>query len=146
MADERELIMQRILALLALPGAETVARNLDEIADVKTPSVVLFDADEVAFDNPRATSGKPTIVHARPQIEIDLGEVPENVGTVANEWLTNVKRAILLDDALQIMCGDFSDAGAHYEGATTSLTPGRSTEVSLVVTFTISYHLKPYDL
>lgn len=147
MSDPREDIMARITVLLGqLPGIETAARDLDEIADVKTPSAVLFDGDEVALDNPRATSGKPTVVHATPQIEIDLGEVPENVGTVTNEWLTKVKAAILNDVTLESLCGEFSTAGAHYAGATTSLHPGRTTQVSLVISFVIGYHLKPWEL
>ena len=149
MADPREEIMARILDLLGtLSGTELVARNLDEIPDSKLPAVVLYDGDEVAMDNPRAVSGKPTVVQATPQIVVDLGDVPENVGTVTNEWLTAIKRLILMDATLNspAMCGDLSDAGAHYGSADTSLHPGRTTHVVLVINFVISYHLKPWEL
>ena len=147
MASVREDIMARLLVLLGqLSGVTLVARNLDEIPDTKLPAAILYDGDEAASDNPRATSGKPTVVHATPVIVIDLGDVPENVGTVTNEWLAEVQSIILLDPVLETMCGDFSTAGAHYGGAETSLHPGRTTHVVLTVNFIIGYHLKPWEL
>jgi hypothetical protein len=147
MSDPREDIMVRILALLnQLSGTELVARNLDEIPDTKLPAAILYDGDEAALDNPRATSGKPSVIHATPIIVIDLGDVPENVGTLANQWLTAIKSLILLDDTLQSLCGDFQTAGAHYGGAETSLHPGRTTHVVLTINFIIGYHLKAWEL
>ncbi len=147
MADPREDIMARILVLLGqLSGTELVARNLDEIPETKLPAAVLYDNDEAALDNPRATSGKPTVVHATPIIVIDLGDVVENVGTLTNEWLASVKRLILLDTTLEGLCGNFSTAGAHYGGAETSLHPGRTMHVVLTINFIIGYHLKPDQL
>ncbi len=147
MADPREDIMAQLLILLGqMSGMELVARNLDEIPDTKMDSIVLYDGDEVADDNPRAVGGKPNIVRASPQIIISLGDVPENIGTRKNERLTEVKRLILLDDTLQTLCGEFQTCGAHYAGAETSLKKGRTTTVELSINFIISYHFKPYDL
>ncbi len=147
MADPREDIMARLLALLGqMSGMELVARNLDEIPDTKMDSAILYDGDEVADDNPRAVGGKPNVVRTSPQIVVSLGDVPENIGTRKNDRLVEVKRLVLLDDDLQTLCGDFPTCGAHYAGAETSLKRGRTTMVELTINFIISYHFKPYEL
>lgn len=139
--------MVRLLALLDdLTDIELRARNLDRIPDSKMTSAILYDGDEVAEDKPTATGGRPNVIHASPQIVINLGEVPENAGTVANQKLAEVKRLVLMDTTLANLCGQSPTCGAYYGGAETSLKSGRTTQVELIVNFIIGYDLKPYDL
>ncbi len=82
-----------------------------------------------------------------PTIVVSLGDVPENVGTVTNEWLASVQRAVLLDVTIDELSGGRSasrripNGGARYIGCTTSLQEGRSAEVNLSVHFSIAYPL-----
>lgn len=144
MADLREPIMVRLLAILTgLSGIETVARNLDVLDDLKLPAAILYDGDEEAFDNQRATGAAGNAINALPQIVVSFSDVPENVGTTANAWLAKVKRAVLLDSALAALCAGLPLSGARYLNCDSSLTPGRASEVALIIHFNVTYPMNP---
>jgi hypothetical protein len=149
MADVREEIMARITTLIGgLTGVETAARNLDEIADIKLPAIVLYDGDEEASpDNLRATGLKPTVIHATPQIFVKIQDTPDNVGTSTNAWRAAVLSTLLGDQTLAAICGIHSPyAGVRFVGAATSLIPGRLSQVSMTLHFSICYEFKPDQL
>ena len=145
MTDRREAIMVRITELLATLGAETLARNLDEVSDLKLPAIILYDGDEDASDTMRANGGGG-VMYAAPQIVITLQDVPESVGTTTNGYRARLISAMCLDEALQELCGTFPTRGIKYMGCTTSLVPGRSSQVSLTAHFNIGYQLTPSQL
>ena len=145
--SRREDILARLPVIIAaMDGIETSARNLDRIADTKLPAAVLFDGDEDVFENLRATGAAPNAVNMTPTVVISLGDVPENIGTVTNEWLAKVQRAVLLDADIQTLCGKMPNCGARYIGCTTSLQEGRSAEVNLSVHLSLTYPLQPTTL
>ncbi len=147
MTSKRENILIRLLGVIgSMAGIETSARNLDRIVDMKTPAAILFDGDEDVFENLRATGAAPNAVNMMPTVVVSLGDVPENVGTVTNEWLAKVQRAVLLDDELQAQCGKMPNAGVRYIGCTTSLQEGRTAEVNLSVHFSLTYTFQPTTL
>ena len=104
MTSKREDILARIAVVIGeMDGIETSARNLDRIVDMKTPAAILYDGDEDVFENLRATGAAPNAVNMMPTVVVSLGDVPENVGTVSNEWLAKVQRAVLLDETIQTL-------------------------------------------
>lgn len=147
-ADLREQILARMATVIAtnVAGIESAARNLDQQSEIKTPAIVLYDGDEEAFDNPRATGGSPNVVHMLPIIALSLGDVPENVGTTTNEWRAKVLKAVLLDSDLETLCGRVPNAGVRYLGCTTSLTQGRTSQVEMIFNFSVAYPFKPLSL
>jgi hypothetical protein len=153
MTSRREMLLARLAVVIGgIQGIETSGRNLDRVADSKLPAAILYDGDETAFENLNATGGAANVLSMTPMIVVSLGDVPENVGTVTNEWLAKVQKAVLFDSAIeQISSGTMSGRrrdgrGARYVACTTSLTEGRSSEVNLSVHFSIAYPLIPSEL
>jgi hypothetical protein len=147
MADPREDILVRLAEIIsAISGVETAGRNLDEIGDAKLPAIILYDGDDEAFDNPRAVGAAGNVVHMLPAIVLSLGDVPENVGTTSNLWRAKILKAILLDATIGTICRGVPNGGIRYLGCTTSLAPGRSSQVQMIFNFTIAYPFKPTSL
>jgi len=96
----------------------------------------------------------PDVIDMTPTVVVSLGDVPENVGTVTNEWLALVQKAVLGDLIIDELAGGkmqtngrrIPNGGARFVGATTSLQEGRSAEVNLSVHFSIAYPFRPSDL
>ena len=147
MTSRREDILARLAVIVGdLDGVEYSGRNMDRQPDTKLPAAILFDGDEDVFENLRATGAAPNSVNMTPTVVVSLGDVPENVGTVTNEWLAKVQRAILLDETIQTLCGKMPNRGARYIGCTTSLQEGRTSEVTLSVHFSLTYPFQPTAL
>lgn len=147
MADLRETILARLLVVAkAIPGVETCERNLDDIGDAALPAIILFDGDEEASENMKARGLAPNTVEMLPSFEIHYGDVPENVGTTANEWRAKLIKAILSDAALATSCGNIPNAGARYVRTTTGLSAGRNAIAKQTVAFGIHYSFKPSAL
>ena len=154
MASRRELILARLYEIVsALPGIESSGRNLDRVADTKLPYGAVFDGDEEAFENLRARGMAPNAMFMTPNVVVSLGEVPENVGTLSNEWLAKVQKAVLSDQELQDLCGGregtqgrIVHGGPQYIACTTSLSEGRTAEVNISVHFSIGYPFQPREL
>ncbi len=145
--------MARMAAIIAnIDGVEFSGRNMDRQPDTKTPCAIVFDGDEDVFENLRATGAATNIVNMTPVVVVSLGEVPENIGTVMNEWLAKVQKAVLLDAELDTLsCGRTAltripTGGARYIGKNNSQQEGRTTEVNLSVHFSIAYPLIPTEL
>jgi len=138
--------MARITELLGtITGVETVARNLDEVSDLKVTTAILYDGDEEASDTMRA-NGAGGIMYASPQVVISVQDVPEAVGTTVNQYRARLVSTICLDETLQELCGTFPTRGIKYMGCSTSLVPGRSSQVSMTAHFTIGYQIIPSEL
>ncbi len=145
--SRREDILARLTGIIAaMDGVELSGRNIDRAPDTKQVTAILFDGDEDVFENLRATGAAPNAVNMTPTVVISLGDVPENIGTVTNEWLAKVQRAVLLDADIQTLCGKMPNCGARYIGCTTSLQEGRSAEVNLSVHLSLTYPLQPTTL
>jgi hypothetical protein len=153
MTSRREAILARLAVVVGgISGIETSGRNLDRVADTKLPAAILFDGDEDTFENLNATGGAPNVAVMMPVVVVSLGDVPENIGTVTNEWLAKVQKAVLFDSEIEMMCSGTASGrrrdrrGARYLSHTNSLHEGRSAELSLNVHFTISYPFIPSEL
>jgi hypothetical protein len=153
MTSRREQILARMAVVIGgISGIETSGRNLDRVADSKLPAAILFDGDEDTFENLNATGSAPNVAAMTPTIVVSLGDVPENVGTVTNEWLAKVQKAVLFDSEIESLCSGTASGrrrdrrGARYVACTTSLSEGRSSEVNLSVHFSIAYPFNPSEL
>jgi hypothetical protein len=147
--DNREAILAQLAVLLGqIDGITVAARNLEEISEVPPGGAiaVLYDGDEIAADNPKAIGGVGNIVHMTPEIVISLGEVPETVGTSTNAWRIKLLKKVLLDTTLMTLCGGGRHGGPRYLGCSTSLHPGRATQVMLTVQFSVGYEFVPTAL
>lgn len=147
MADLREAILARLTVIISenIAGIESATRNLDQTPDSKMPAIVLYDGDETASDITKPGRA-PTIVTMEPVIALALGDVPENVGTVTNEWRAKIVKAVLQDGDLEAMTSGVPNGGARYMGCTTSLNQGRTSQVELVTNFAIVYPMHPSRL
>lgn len=138
--------MARMTAILAdIPGLETAARNPQELPRERLPAASLYDGDEESAETMKV-NGVGGVVYTQAQVVISVVDVPETVGTTANGWRARVINAILLDDALQALCGEFPNKGIKYSGCSTTLAPGYSSIVNLTLNFTAAYQFKPTAL
>ena len=114
--------------------------------DLNLPAAVLFDGDELSADNPRAIGSAGNIVYMTPEIVLALSEVPEIIGTSTNVWRGKLLKQVLFDATLATLCGSAVHAGARYLGCSSSLHPGRSSQVQLTIHFSIGYAFRPSEL
>jgi hypothetical protein len=149
----RELILARLTVVVGgISGIETSGRNLDRVADTKLPAAIVFDGDEDTVDNPNATGSAPNVAVMTPVVVVSLGDVPENIGTVTNQWLAKVQKAVLFDSEIEMMCSGTASGrrrdrrGARYLNHTNSLHEGRSSQLDLNVFFTVAYPFIPSEL
>lgn len=147
MADTTEDLLVLCLAVGAsLSGIETAERNLDDITDRALPGFVLIDGDEEAFDNPRARGMAVNTVEMFPQFDVYVADVPENVGTVANEWRAKFQRALLSNAAIATKCTGIPNGGVRYLACNRMLLAGRTSIIKVSLRFGIKYLFNPSAL
>lgn len=144
MADTRETLLARLLTVAkAIKGVETCERNLDDLADISLPAIILFDGGEETFENEQARGLAPNTVEMQPTFDIYVQDVPETIGTTINGWRTTLLKAILSDATIAGDCGNIPNAGVRYLGCETSSDVGRSSTMRMTVSFAIKYGFKP---
>ncbi len=148
MTDRRESILVRMQQIYAsVGGVLTVARNLDEIADIKRPAIIGFDGDEEAIENETGKShsaGALTLVQMIPQARILLGATPAAVGSDLNAIRLDLIKAVTMDSALIALVRRASRI--RYHSTETALGHGRTMEGDMVLRFAITYPLEPSTL
>lgn len=149
--DKRELILDRLKTLLALPVAGggpalKCYRNRANMPENARPAVVVMDADEsadeAAFNKGRPANG-PNLVGMTPEIAIYETGQREEIGTKLNALRLRVIKAILNDADLAELV---ADGDIRYEGMATDLAEGRRMEGVASLQFTFTYALKPSKL
>lgn len=157
MTDTRELILERIKAILGTLGAGTVTRNRGEL-DVNAttfPALMMLDSDEISaslFD-PALRVQRPSrsaaldMVEMKPEIYIQLKPTKphnEQMGPQLNEWRANVVSAIILDSELRALVGQ--NGSIAYHGCETDLGRTRDLAGMMRVNIAILYVLRVADL
>jgi hypothetical protein len=146
MADTRELILQRLLAIgTEIGGFAVVARNERRLDELALPAFVLLDGDEVAFDGDVPGPGQPNKRFVRltmsPEIVFKVDRASEDVGSVLNAHRLDLIRAVLNDADLPAL---HTRAGHVFlQGSATQLAYGRSMAGEMAVSFGITYLLRP---
>ena len=148
MADLREDILVRLLAILNTLGAEKVERNVKIVDDVgQFPALLMFDGDEETRESdfvPGSPANKLVRMEANPHIHILLGESPEDVGTQLNKWRARVIKGFTSDaDLIKLLT---TNGGIRYEGLVTSLHLGRTIVGEMGLAFIFVYPLRPAEL
>ncbi len=155
--DTRELILQRLTAILQSLGAATVTRNRGEldVTNTKFPALMLLDSDEqsaLLFDTPTHIQ-RPTrtpnidLMQMLPEIYIQLKPtVPHNeqMGSQLNIWRVKVLYAIWTDISLKSLVG--TNGSVAYKGCETDLGRRRELKGMMRLNFTILYPLRASDL
>lgn len=149
MADKRELILARIMEVVAgITGMKTTARNRGLLSNEARPAVVLMDGDESAKTSAakrgRGSAMAPAIMNMRPEIYVVLDEQrPKNetVGTRINDFRLEVAKRIAEDATLVTLTG--SNGGIDYRGMITDLKSGSAASGQCRLDFVFTYVFDP---
>lgn len=148
MSDPRELILERLKAIAAdVPGVLLAGRNMLEVAESKTPAVMILEGDE-------EVSPTHSEVRQRPMTPMPMVMVPElciignetaaNLGETLNAVRAELIKAVTTDATLAAILG--SNGRVVYRGSVTDLGIGRAMLGRMALRFAISYVLKPEQL
>jgi hypothetical protein len=148
MADRREQIMQRLLAIATVTaGVRSAVRNRLEFSDIQLPVVSLLEGDEeidLDVDRPNRPPDRPQLVQMIPQILIEVGETSAEMGPALNELRAALIKAITTDTELTARAG--FKGGVHYQGMQSDLGIGRTAFGQTALRFVIKYWLEPNKL
>lgn len=149
MTDARELILARLVQIAeGIEGIKTVSRNpAPGLSEHMRPAILIYDGDEetVADERPgRRPPTVPKLVSMTPEVYIQLGDLPEDVGTSLNVFRAKYIKAVLTDIDMIALLG--SNGGMSYEGCSTALSRGRRVEGEVNPVFTFLYVLEPAKL
>lgn len=146
--DRREAILARLVVVAAtVPGVKKVVRNQKGLSDDQMPGIAIYDADEEA-DEDEGGRGRPphspNIVTMTPEIFLLLAGLPENVGTLINNFRAAFLSKVLLDSELRNLVG--TNGEIRYRGCATGLTQGRQMSGEMGVNISFSYPFNPANL
>ncbi|WP_375782912.1 hypothetical protein ACE10Z_23650 [Bradyrhizobium sp. Pha-3] len=156
--DRREAILVQLLAIAtAAPGVTTAARNRLAPTDDESPSIIIYDGDEMVLESSdapgeiRRPARKPRVVPMAPTIEVLLGASPANAGTVINGIRKYLIKTIIQDETLaSLVVSDMTSPpmarGIHYLGCTFGAGLGRSLQADMVLNFAFTYVLNIDEL
>lgn len=159
MADKRELILERIRALVvsaqAGAGIVTCVRNREALKNEKRPAAVLLDADERLAIVPATNSAdiyrglRPSLVRMIPELYIIMDEArptgltaaDDNIGTLLNEKRIKLSNAICNDETLKALVGE--NGSISYQGCVTDLKSGSALTGQMRLDFAFNYFFDP---
>ena len=156
MQDKRELILERLLALLGTVNGTSeplsVFRNRAEIPEDKLPALVLLDGKESlkypAMPRTRGGNLVPAVFDLTPQVFIVLKprKTVDNpgVGEELSDMRMQVLKIFVQDDELRSLLG--SNGEVNYLGHQTDLQTGSTLLGQMQLNFQLSYVLDPNDL
>lgn len=147
MADIRELVLQRLLAIAeGIDGIVTARRNGKQISEEVRPAILILDADETAdvADPSNRPASAPRRVVMTPEVYLLLGDRPEAVGSEINALRAKWLKAVLTDGTLKGLVG--SNGDIRYEACSTALAYGRTMQAEMGVSISFTYVLKPGEL
>lgn len=150
MAWKRELILERLAAVLAaVDGSLEFVRNRAMPTD-KRPAIQLLDSDETAqreaFNRGRPST-TPNFVVMSPGIYVVIKNkkpVNEAAGPELNAFAAKVIKAVMTDAALKELVG--SNGEIRYEGLATDLGEDQTQEGKARVLVSFVYVFRPSDL
>lgn len=149
MSSARENIIDRITDILAgVPSICKVYRNNPNPSEALLPAAIVFEADEEVEAPPdqdtHRSGARPYLVTMRPEIWLLVSDAPSTVGTELNRIRDDVLKAILTDTQIDGIAG--VNGRVKYESSRSALAAGRTMQGQIVMTFAITYVLKPSAL
>lgn len=147
MADPREQILVRLLAVAAAVDTSFEARRNETLLSNKQKYVVLLDGEEnaVASDpTARRSALSPRRVEMTPEVQFRAQESAPEVGTVLNLVRAKLIDAVLADAQLLALTQD--GQSIRYEGSRMVVERGNSMDGGIGVAFTFTYVMRPGQL
>lgn len=147
MADVRELIMVRLLAISSgIAGVTSAVRNQSLVSDIRLPAIHVFDGDEDVDGKgvDYRKSNFPGFIILKPIIYLNYSGASTGIGTTINAARAALIKAVLDDSQLATYVG--SNGKVRYEGCVTGLQPAREMVAQMVVNFSFTYPIKTSDL
>lgn len=147
MADTRELILERIVAILKdIPEIKTVQRNEIDVKRADQPAAVLLDGDEEVYTRPRVPSPTlaPQIMRMRFGLFITVKDArpkPNNMGTALNGLRIIVLNKLRTDAQLRTLIG--TNGALEYSGISTDLNSGSAISGEMNMGFSANYFFDP---
>lgn len=147
MADPREQILVRLLAIAkGIDSDFDAKRNETRLSETQN-YVVLLDGEEIADPadpNGRRSANAPRRVEMTPEVQFRAQAKAEDIGTKLNLCRAKLIDAVLSDT--QLLALTLDGKSIRYEGARMVAERGRSMEGGIGVAFTFSYVLRPGQL
>src|SRR5215468_2638112 len=149
--DVRELILQRLKAILDDLGAETAWRDREDVKPEQTPTLILLDGSETKRT---ATAGgghtrmPPAIMEMTPQIWVQLTPRADaanaGVGPELSEWRRKILDAIFNDMQLAVLQGENGEL--EYRGIRTDMEFGSIMLGNEILELALTYLFDPDDM
>jgi hypothetical protein len=157
MFDKREVILQRMLAILTtiagppvVDGQLCVFRNRGEIPVEKMPALILLDGREAIKLSASGKGGilAPTTFTLQPQVFVVLKPTAENdndgIGESLSDYRMRILKAFSIDDNLFALLG--TNGELQYLGHETDMQTGSTMLGQMQMQFALTYVLNPTDL
>jgi hypothetical protein len=155
MIDKREMILQRMLAILqgiaaaVTTDAPTVFRNRGEVPAEKLPALVMLDGRETIAIPATGKGGikVPTVFTLQPQVFVVLKPTPdssnEGIGETMSAYRMKLLKAFSSDDTLFALLG--SNGEIQYSTLETDMQTGSTLLGQFQMMLTLTYVLNPSD-
>lgn len=148
--DKRELILVRLLAIMALTSADRTFRNEDDISARQDVTTILFDGDENITENPipRSGRGDPRVstdfMILSPSIEILINASTAAIGTILNGYRKQIIPNLINDSELISLVGP--NGTIRYIGCTSETQAGENRAGRMTLRFDLVYVFKVSEL
>lgn len=146
MADRRELICERLLAIVHdIPGITASVRNKQDAQGLARPAAVVHDGHEEPRDDPRPDRrSRVQRMQMLPVIHVLAAAGADDVGTLLNVYRARLVTAVIGDtELLSLVC----DEDIDYRGCAL-IPPQTSTsrETRIEINFALTYVFRVSDL
>jgi hypothetical protein len=153
MADIRELILVRLLAIVAtIPNMRSAQRNNVDITEDQLPAVIVLDGDEEsdgANDVSMKPPHRPYNVQMTPGIVVQVQDDNAVLGSMITTFRSELIKRVLADPMLNeeiVKTGRFGNGAMRYLGCQTDVGWTRTGYAALTAQFMFKYVLNPDEL
>lgn len=149
MADQREVILARLVALAAeIDGVNAVVRNTLDVAGLARPAVVIHDGTELvatAPDDIRARNSSLQIMELSPLLMVIVrGGGSADPGVLMSLYRSQIVAGILRDSAILAAIG--TNGRVRYEGCAVAVPDAEAQEHRIELSLTFRYPFRLDDL
>lgn len=149
MADQREAILSRLVALAAeIDGVNAVVRNTLDVAALARPAVVIHDGTELlatAPDDIRARNSSVQIMEMSPLLTVIVrGGGSADPGVLMSLYRSQIVAGILRDSAILAAIG--TNGRVRYEGCAVAVPDAEAQEHRIELSLTFRYPFRLDDL
>jgi hypothetical protein len=144
--DIREQILERLKIVCQVDGVKGVGRNVQDLADLVRPAVIIHDGNEqidqqAGRPDPR---GRVQLQELMPIFCIYFNSSTKNIGSVANQFRMAIVAAIFNDTDLAAL---LFNKQIYYKGCTLvppEMTETREARFEIEVSFTYPFRVSDF--